>query len=40
MIVGGALDEAALYVADAEDPAAARADALAVLERLLDGLSV
>jgi AcrR family transcriptional regulator len=37
-IVAGALDEAALYVAGADDPAAARADALAVLERLLDGI--
>ena len=38
VIVGGALDEAALHVAEAADPAAARAETLAVLDRLLDGL--
>jgi AcrR family transcriptional regulator len=38
VIVGGALDEAALHVAEADDPTAARAEALAVLDRLLDGL--
>jgi AcrR family transcriptional regulator len=34
----GALDEAALYVARAEDPAAARAEMGAVLERVVRGL--
>jgi AcrR family transcriptional regulator len=38
-ILVGALDEAALYVARAEDPAAARVDAMAVLDQLLDGLT-
>jgi AcrR family transcriptional regulator len=35
----GALDECALYVARAEDPAAARHECTAILEQLLDGLS-
>lgn len=35
----GALDEAAMYVARASDPATARADVEAVLDRLLDGLA-
>jgi AcrR family transcriptional regulator len=34
----GALDEAALYVAGAEDPDAARAEIAPVLRRLIDGL--
>ncbi len=34
----GALDEAALVIAQAEDPAAARAEVAAVLGKLLDGL--
>src|SRR3712207_4799533 len=34
----GALDEAALVIATAEDPAAARAEVAEVLEALLDGL--
>jgi hypothetical protein len=37
-VLVGALDEAALYVARAEDPAAARAEMEAVLDRVLDGL--
>lgn len=36
----GALDEAALYVARAEDPDAARAQVVAVLHRLVNGLMV
>lgn len=35
----GALDECALYVARAEDPAAARQECTAVLQQLLDGLT-
>jgi AcrR family transcriptional regulator len=35
----GALDECALYVARAEDPAAARQECTAILQRLLDGLT-
>jgi AcrR family transcriptional regulator len=38
MIVTGALAEACLLVADAEDPEAARSEALAVVVRLLEGL--
>ena len=34
----GALDEAGLYVARAEDPEAARAEVAAVVRRLIDGL--
>jgi AcrR family transcriptional regulator len=37
-VVIGALDEAALYIARAEDPRGARADMEAVLDRLLSGL--
>jgi AcrR family transcriptional regulator len=37
-VVVGALDEAALYVARAEDRASARAEMTAVLERLIAGL--
>ncbi|WP_354701268.1 Transposon Tn10 TetC protein [Paraconexibacter sp. AEG42_29] len=37
-VLAGALDEAALYVARADDPVAARAEVGAVLERLVDGL--
>jgi AcrR family transcriptional regulator len=37
-VVVGALDEAALYVARAEDPAAARAEMTEVLQRLISGL--
>lgn len=37
-VVVGALDEAALYVARAEDRASARAETTAVLERLIAGL--
>jgi len=36
----GALDEAALYVARADDPDAARVEMSAALHRLLDGLLV
>jgi AcrR family transcriptional regulator len=36
----GAMDEAALYVARAPDPDAARAEMAPVLDRLVDGLSV
>lgn len=39
-ILVGALDEAALYVARAEDSAAARVEAMAVLNQLLDGITV
>jgi AcrR family transcriptional regulator len=35
----GALDECALYVARAEDPAAARQECTAILQQLLDGLT-
>jgi AcrR family transcriptional regulator len=35
----GALDEGALYVARAEDPAAARQECTAILQQLLDGLT-
>jgi AcrR family transcriptional regulator len=35
----GALDECALYVARAEDPAAARQQVTAILQQLLDGLT-
>lgn len=35
----GALDEAALYVARADDPAQARTDVVAALRRVLDGLA-
>ena len=35
----GAIDEAALYVAEAPDPNAARAEALAVVERLIASLA-
>jgi AcrR family transcriptional regulator len=35
----GALDESALYVARAEDPDAARAEVVAVLDRMIDGLA-
>jgi AcrR family transcriptional regulator len=38
MIVTGALAEACLVVANADDPDAARAEALAVIEQLLQGL--
>jgi hypothetical protein len=38
MIVTGALAEACLLVADAEDPEAAREEALAVVVRLLEGI--
>jgi hypothetical protein len=38
MIITGALAEACLVVANADDPASARAEALAVLEQLLLGL--
>jgi hypothetical protein len=34
----GALDEAALYVARAEDPEVARAEIAPVVRRLIDGL--
>jgi AcrR family transcriptional regulator len=34
----GALDEGAMYVARAEDPVTARAEVVAVVDRLLDGL--
>jgi Tetracyclin repressor-like, C-terminal domain len=34
----GALDECALYVARAADPAAARQQCTAILQQLLDGL--
>jgi AcrR family transcriptional regulator len=37
-VVVGALDEAALYVARAEDPEAARAETAQVLDRLVDSL--
>jgi hypothetical protein len=37
-VVVGALDEAALYVARAEDRASARAEMTGVLERLISGL--
>jgi AcrR family transcriptional regulator len=37
-VLMGALDEAAMYVAQAEDPKAAREEAAAILARLLDGL--
>jgi AcrR family transcriptional regulator len=37
-VIVGALDEAALYVARAEDPVAAREEAAAVLDVLVDGL--
>jgi hypothetical protein len=37
-VVVGALDEAALYVARAEDRATARAEMDAVLARIIDGL--
>ena len=33
-------DEAALYIANAEDPTAARNDAVASMDRLLSGLSL
>jgi hypothetical protein len=36
----GAMDEAALYVARAPDPDAARAEMAPILTRLVDGLSV
>ena len=35
----GALDESALYVARAEDPEAARAEVVGVLDRMIDGLA-
>jgi AcrR family transcriptional regulator len=38
-ILVGALDEAALYVARAQDPAAARIDAMVVLDQLIDGIT-
>jgi hypothetical protein len=38
MVVTGALAEACLVVANAEDPASARAEALSVIEQLLLGL--
>lgn len=38
-ILIGALDEAALYVAGAEDPAAARQECAAIFERILRGLT-
>lgn len=37
-VLVGALDECALYVARAEDPAAARRECIAILRQLLDGL--
>jgi hypothetical protein len=38
-ILMGAVDEAALYVATADDPAAARVEVGAVLDRLISSLS-
>jgi AcrR family transcriptional regulator len=38
-VLMGALDECALYVARAEDPAAARQECTAILQQLLDGLT-
>jgi hypothetical protein len=38
MVVTGALAEACLVVANADDPASARAEALSVIEQLLLGL--
>jgi hypothetical protein len=38
MVVTGALAEACLVVANAEDPASARAEALSVIEQILLGL--
>lgn len=35
----GALDESALYVARAEDPETARAEVVAVMDRMIDGLA-
>lgn len=35
----GALDESALYVARAEDPEAARAEVVGILDRMIDGLA-
>jgi AcrR family transcriptional regulator len=35
----GALDESALYVARAEDPDAARAEVVGILDRMIDGLA-
>jgi len=37
-VITGALDAAALYVADADDPVAARKEMDPVLERLIDTL--
>ena len=37
-VLVGALNECALYVARAEDPAAAREQCVAVLDRILNGL--
>ena len=39
-ILVGALDEAALYVARADDPVAARDEVMAVLDQLLDGITL
>ena len=39
-ILSGALTEACMLVANADDPAAARTEAIAVIERLLQGLRV
>ena len=38
-VVMGASDEAALYVAEAADPAQARAEMIEVLDQLIDGVS-
>jgi len=38
-VVLGALDEGAMYIARAEDPAAARQECTAILQQLLDGLA-
>src|SRR5215471_12024524 len=38
-VVMGASDEAALYVAESADPARARTEMLAALDRLIDGIS-
>jgi hypothetical protein len=39
-ILSGALTEACMLVANAEDPSAARAEAIGVIERLLLGLQI
>jgi AcrR family transcriptional regulator len=38
-VILGALDEGAMYIARAEDPAAARQECTAILQQLLDGLA-